>query len=207
MAKQFISNKDESVRIFKNNLFDKCSRYHFLVPVFVFVPVITFFLYLSVSTFSLSFIRILVLFAIGVFTWSLSEYFLHRFIFHYQPKTDFGKRMHFLIHGVHHDYPSDSKRLIMPPPISVPLAILFYFIFYFTLGKVDTCPFFAGFITGYLIYDEMHYALHHFNFKSKFWLSIKNHHMIHHFKDSQNGFGVSSTFWDHVFRTLFKKEQ
>ena len=92
MAKQFISNKDESVRIFKNDLFDKFSRYHFLVPVFVFTPVITVFLYLSIATFSIPALRILILFAIGVFTWSLSEYFLHRFIFHYQPKTDFGDR-------------------------------------------------------------------------------------------------------------------
>jgi sterol desaturase/sphingolipid hydroxylase (fatty acid hydroxylase superfamily) len=108
------------------------------------------------------------------------------------------------MHGVHHDYPSDSKRLVFVPSLSIPLALVFYGLFYFLIGSHYVYPFFAGFLFGYLVYDETHYALHHFNFKSKFWLNLKHHHMIHHYKDSENGFGVSSKIWDYVFGTTFK---
>jgi 4-hydroxysphinganine ceramide fatty acyl 2-hydroxylase len=73
------------------------------------------------------------------------------------------------------------------------------------LGDADVMPFFAGFLSGYLFYDMTHYAIHHYNFKSKFWLEIKQHHMLHHFQDMDRGYGVSSKFWDHVFRTTFRK--
>ena len=206
MEKQYISNKDETVRMFDNEILNVLSKVHFLVPVILFLPVVIYFIYRAIAIYSMSFISILGFVIGGILTWSLAEYLLHRFIFHYQPTTKIGKRIHFIVHGVHHDYPSDSKRLVMVPSMSIPLAAAFYFLFYFLMGGANTAPFFAGFIIGYLIYDETHYALHHFNFKSKFWLNIKHHHMIHHYKDSQNGFGVSSKIWDYVFGTKFDKK-
>jgi sterol desaturase/sphingolipid hydroxylase (fatty acid hydroxylase superfamily) len=137
--------------------------------------------------------------------WTVTEYLLHRYIFHFHAKSKFGKKIHFIFHGVHHDYPSDSKRLVMPPSVSIPLAVVFYFIFLFIFGQALMLPFFAGFILGYLVYDITHYAIHHFNMHSKFWLAIKNHHMLHHFQDENKGYGVSSPFWDLIFKTNFKK--
>jgi sterol desaturase/sphingolipid hydroxylase (fatty acid hydroxylase superfamily) len=67
-------------------------------------------------------------------------------------------------------------------------------------------PFFGGFLIGYLFYDMTHYAIHHFNLHNKFLLKIKNHHIRHHFKDEDRGYGVSSPFWDVVFRTRFEEE-
>jgi sterol desaturase/sphingolipid hydroxylase (fatty acid hydroxylase superfamily) len=124
-------------------------------------------------------------------------------------KGELGARIHFIFHGVHHDYPSDSRRLVMPPSVSIPLATLFYFLFRFLIGDISVHPFFAGFLTGYLFYDITHYAVHHFNMHSKFWLAIKNHHIKHHFQDPDKGYGVSSPIWDYVFRTnyLNKEEQ
>ncbi len=117
-----------------------------------------------------------------------------------------------MFHGVHHDYPRDSYRLVMVPVVSVPLAIVFYFAFQFLLGRLFgnenlVAPFFIGFVIGYLMYDMTHYALHHANFKSKFWMELKQHHMIHHYQDPHNGFGVSTKFWDLVYRTTFKRKQ
>jgi sterol desaturase/sphingolipid hydroxylase (fatty acid hydroxylase superfamily) len=207
MAKNFVSNKDETVRMFKSDFFEAFSKVHFTVPLYIYVPVIAFFLYRSIGEFHLSFIDIVVYILFGAFIWTITEYTLHRFIFHFPAKSEFGKKIHFIFHGVHHDYPSDSKRLVMPPSVSIPLAVLFYFLFNAILGEVLVAPFFVGFIIGYLVYDLTHYAIHHYNMHNKFWLAIKNHHMKHHFQDSEKGFGVSSPLWDKVIGTDFPKKE
>jgi sterol desaturase/sphingolipid hydroxylase (fatty acid hydroxylase superfamily) len=66
--------------------------------------------------------------------------------------------------------------------------------------------FFPGFITGYLIYDMMHYAMHHYNFKSSLMKKVKQHHMLHHYDDDTKGFGVSTAIWDVIFRSGFPKK-
>jgi 4-hydroxysphinganine ceramide fatty acyl 2-hydroxylase len=206
MPKNYVSNKDETVRMFESDFMEVFSRVHYTVPLFIYIPVILVMLYLSVAVYPISFLNIVVL-IIGVLAaWTLAEYLLHRFVFHFKAKSEFGKKIHFIFHGVHHDYPSDSKRLVMPPSVSIPLAIIFYFIFRLIFGPVLMFPFFAGFIAGYLFYDISHYAIHHFNMHSKFWLAIKNHHMLHHYQDEYKGYGVSSPFWDYIFRTNFLKK-
>ena len=203
MSKNFISNKDETVRMFDNNFLEAMSKVHFTIPLFVFIPVIIAFLYRGIFLFNISFMKFLSLIILGIMVWSLAEYLLHRFVFHYMPDSKFGQRIHFIFHGVHHDYPSDSRRLVMPPSVSLPLAILFYFIFYAILGHIYVAPFMAGFLAGYLTYDMTHYAIHHFNMHNKFWLAIKNHHMKHHYQDPAKGFGVSSPVWDKIIGTDF----
>ena len=203
MSKNFVSNKDETVRMFKSDFFEAFSRVHFTVPLYIFLPIILYFLYRSIWLFELNFLSIISLIIIGLFVWTLAEYTLHRFIFHFQPKSQFGKRLHFIFHGVHHDYPSDTKRLVMPPSVSLPLAALFYFLFKVILGVSFVAPFFVGFLIGYLFYDISHYAIHHFNMHSKLWLAIKNHHMKHHYQDPAKGFGVSTPLWDIIIGTNF----
>jgi len=205
MAKNFVSNKDETVRMFDNDFLEAFSRVHYTVPIIIYLPVIVFLFYLSIAVYDVAVLTILGLFISGILFWSLTEYLLHRFVFHFPAKTEFGKKIHFIFHGVHHDYPSDSKRLVMPPSVSIPLAVVFYFVFLFIFGQDLMLPFFAGFILGYLFYDITHYAIHHFNMHSKFWLAIKNHHMLHHFQDEYKGYGVSTPFWDVIFRTNFNK--
>ncbi len=209
MAKKFVSNKDETVRMFKSDFMESLSRVHPSVPLIIFVPVILYMLYLSVFDFKIGVLSIIGLVVFGLFIWTITEYLLHRFVFHWELKSELGARIHFIFHGVHHDYPSDSRRLVMPPSVSIPLATLFYFLFSFLLGNIFVLPFFAGFLTGYLFYDITHYAVHHFNMHSKFWLAIKNHHIKHHYQDPDKGYGVSSPIWDYIFRTHYisKEEQ
>jgi len=209
MAKKFVSNKDETVRMFKSDFMESLSRVHPSVPLIIFVPVILYMLYLSVFDFKIGVLSIVGLVVFGLFIWSITEYLLHRFVFHWELKSELGARIHFIFHGVHHDYPSDSRRLVMPPSVSIPLATLFYFLFSFLIGNIFVLPFFAGFLTGYLFYDITHYAVHHFNMHSKFWLAIKNHHIKHHYQDPDKGYGVSSPIWDYIFRTHYisKEEQ
>lgn len=209
MAKNFVSNKDETVRMFENDFLEALSKVHFTVPLYIYLPVIGYFLYRSIFDFGISFRNIISLVFVGIFVWTFTEYTLHRFIFHFPAKTKFGKKIHFIFHGVHHDYPSDSKRLVMPPSVSIPLAVLFYYLFYLLFGNVLVAPFFVGFIAGYLFYDMTHYAVHHFNIHNKFWLALKKHHIRHHYENPALGFGVSSPLWDEIIGTNFppKKEE
>ena len=205
MAKNFVSNKDETVRMFKSDFLEVFSKVHFSVPLYIYLPVISYFLYKSIMVFNIPGLNIFYLVLLGIIVWSFTEYSLHRFVFHHQPKSPFGAKMHFIFHGVHHDYPSDSKRLVMPPSVSIPLAALFYFLFESILTRVMVAPFFVGFLTGYLFYDMTHYAVHHFNLHNRFWLAIKKHHMKHHYQDATKGFGVSSPVWDKIIGTDFPK--
>ena len=168
MTKLYVSNKDETVRMFENDFLEALSKVHWTVPIWVFLPIISYFFYRGVFIFELPISTVALYFVIGIFVWTFTEYALHRFIFNFQPKSKFGKRMHFIFHGVHHDYPKDSKRLVMPPSVSIPLASLFFLLFHSLIGGVLVNPFFVGFLTGYLFYDITHYAVHHFNMKNKY---------------------------------------
>jgi sterol desaturase/sphingolipid hydroxylase (fatty acid hydroxylase superfamily) len=203
MQQSFVSNSKESVRMFKSGFIESLSKVHYSVPLFVFVPVVLFCIYeavwiqeIATGAFALSFLG-------GLFFWTLTEYVLHRFVFHFVPKSSWGLRLHFIFHGVHHDYPNDSMRLVLPPSVSVPLATMFFFIFKYALPPIYLYSSFSAFIIGYLFYDLSHYALHHANFKSGLWKKMKLHHMTHHYNDPTKGFGVSSALWDKVFQSDF----
>lgn len=195
------STSEESTRMFKNDFLESLSKVHWSVPLIVFVPVILFFSWQSLVGFQLTPLTFFACFVGGLATWTLTEYVLHRFIFHWVPESEWGKRIHFIFHGVHHDYPNDAFRLVMPPSVSIPLALLFYGFFFLVLPSAYVPAFFPGFIVGYLFYDLTHYAIHHGNFKSGFWKKMKQHHMTHHYVDASRGYGVSSTLWDKIFRS------
>lgn len=202
---EIISTKDESIQLFNSKLFDKLSRVQWYVPLIFFLPIIIYFVYSSIVNYNISIVSTFLYFIGGLAVWTVVEYIFHRFIFHYVPKSTRGKKLHFMLHGVHHAYPNDSLRLVMPPAMSIPLATGFYFIFKWFFA-FTYAPIFSGFIFGYLAYDMFHYATHHAKFiKARWFESMKNHHMRHHYHDPDNGFGVSSQIWDKVFRTEFKK--
>lgn len=143
----------------------------------------------------------------GLFLWTFAEYMLHRFIFHFHPRSDRMKRLVFLFHGIHHAQPQCKTRLVMPLSVSIPMAFVFYGLFNGIVGGllkgpawVD--PLFAGFMSGYLIYDLIHYATHHFPMRQSGLKFLKRHHMQHHYKSPGQRFGVSSPLWDVVFGTL-----
>ncbi|KEQ29645.1 sterol desaturase family protein [Pedobacter antarcticus] len=206
MKKNFISNSSESIRMFKSSFLESLSKVHYYVPLIVYIPVISYLIYLSFIDAKMDFLSFGLWLLIGLFVWTISEYILHRFVFHFYPKSGIGKRIHFIFHGVHHDYPNDSKRLVMPPSASIPMALGLYFLFLYLLPAGTIYAFFTGFLIGYLIYDMVHYALHHANFKSSFWKKLKQHHMLHHYSDSTKGYGVSSAIWDKVLGSDFEKK-
>jgi sterol desaturase/sphingolipid hydroxylase (fatty acid hydroxylase superfamily) len=187
--------------MFENEILERFSRIHPATPFVAWVPVILFFLGRSLLRHELPVLSVVALVLGGMLAWTLAEYVLHRYVFHWTNETAWGRRIHFLLHGVHHDYPSDIDRLVMPLLTSVPLAVIFYSLFACTLGRAAD-PFFAGFTIGYLFYDGTHFYVHHFIPKGRWGKLLRRHHMTHHHADHDGGFGVSTPLWDLVFRTM-----
>jgi dihydroceramide fatty acyl 2-hydroxylase len=181
------------------------SRVHPAVPVVIYVPAIALLVGFALVTGGVSLLGGLGLFAGGYAFWTLCEYWIHRIIFHFEPEEGFGARLHWIIHGVHHDHPNDPLRLVMPPSVSVPLSSLFLVGFWALLGTPLWYSFGAGFLAGYLIYDMTHYHLHHHRSNTRFGKFLREQHMRHHFQDHDTGYGVSIPIWDHVFRTVPKR--
>jgi 4-hydroxysphinganine ceramide fatty acyl 2-hydroxylase len=200
---RYVSKKNETVRMFKSDFMEFFSHVHPATPLLLYTPVIACMLYLAFEQSRLSILTVAGLFLIGALIWTLLEYIIHRYAFHYEPRTRFGKQLHFIVHGVHHDYPNDAKRLVMPPAVSIPLAVAFYVLFFGTLGRFAPAVS-AGFGFGYVCYDTIHYAIHHFPMKRGIWRWLKQYHLRHHYNDDEAGFGVSSPLWDYVFKTTRK---
>ena len=189
------------IRLFKNPLLERLSKISPVTVLFVYLPLITlgiwrsFFIGIPAGTFA-------ILFVSGIAFWTLFEYIFHRYVFHFTPRGEFQERVSFLFHGVHHQYPNDKKRLVMPITLSLLIAVLLFALFSVLFGSW-TWAFSSGFTLGYLAYDMTHYSIHHFKRPQIKWLkNLWKSHIDHHYRDSTKGYGVSSSFWDGVFGTL-----
>ncbi len=185
--------------MFESDLLDRLSRVHPLVPPAIFVPAICVLFVLGAR--GLTTAGTIGLLLAGWLFWTLTEYWLHRIVFHFEPEEGPGARLHWIIHGVHHDHPNDPLRLVMPPTASVPLALGFCLVFWLVLGADHAPAFSAGFLAGYLVYDLLHYHVHHHRPRTRLGRRLRELHMRHHFQDDERGFGVSAPYWDRVFGT------
>ncbi|HEX7024587.1 MAG TPA: sterol desaturase family protein [Gemmatimonadales bacterium] len=195
-----------SPELFESDFLNFFSRVHPSVPALIFVPVIVAMEWLGAGR-GLAAWELALLTLGGVGIWTLTEYWLHRLVFHWEPDHRLGSRLHFIIHGIHHDHPNDKLRLVMPPAVSIPLAALFLGGFVLLFGVPAAYPLFAGLIVGYLFYDYTHYYVHHFVPRSSLGKRLREQHMRHHFQDHRYGFGVSSPLWDVVFGTLPRRRR
>ena len=204
-----VDHSDQPIRLFKSDLLEFFTHITPQAIVIIWLPVILWFLARSIREFSNqpSFLSLPLAILIGLLLWTLTEYILHRFVFHYHPTHPSLKRLVFLFHGIHHAQPQSKTRLVMPPIVSIPMAFIFYTLFAWVFGTIIgwphwVDPLFVGFGIGYLLYDLIHYATHHYPIRSGFLKTIKRHHMQHHYKSPDKRFGVSSPFWDVIFATL-----
>ncbi len=185
--------------IFPSPALDRLTRAHPATPALVYLPAVVLLAYLGVR--GLGVWQALAGAAAGYVFWTLCEYWAHRTVFHFEPEQGVGARLHWMIHGVHHDHPNDPRRLVLPPALSIPLALLFFGLFLIALGTPLAWAVGAGFYLGYVIYDSVHFALHHTHPKGRVGRRLRELHMRHHFEDDETGFGVSAPWWDIVFNT------
>ena len=203
-----VNHSDVPIRLFKSDFLEFFTHIHPAVVVMIWLPVSAFFMWRAITSVpaGASWAYIPIGFVLGVFLWTLAEYVGHRFLFHYDPKGERMQAIFFTFHGVHHAQPQLKTRLVMPPVVSIPAAIVFYLLFSLVFGVLLgmpqwVAPIYSGFILGYLCYDMIHYATHHFPMRSRAMKYLKRYHMMHHFKTPSARFGVSSPVWDVVFRT------
>jgi sterol desaturase/sphingolipid hydroxylase (fatty acid hydroxylase superfamily) len=176
------------------------TRVHPLVPLVLFAPVVVALLWRQTAQ-GQPYGLLTALVTAGLLLWTVTEYGIHRFLFHLRPRRRAGIVLAYLVHGVHHAYPGDRGRLVMPPIVTVPLAGLFYLLFTGAAGVSIGEGLFAGFVAGYVGYDTAHYAIHARGGRTPWLAALRRNHMMHHFQYPDRRFGVSSTFWDHIFRT------
>jgi dihydroceramide fatty acyl 2-hydroxylase len=188
--------------MFENRVLDRFTRVHPAVPVVIFGPVIAVLTIEGARREGIG--SALALVVAGYVFWTLFEYWLHRVVFHFEPEGGIGARLHWMIHGVHHDHPNDPMRLVMPPSVSVPLGALVLAVFWLVLGWDASLAFGGGFLAGYLAYDMLHYHVHHHLPRTAVGHRLRELHMRHHFQDHERGFGISAPYWDWVFGTALQ---
>ena len=118
--------------MFESDLLDRLSRVHPVVPLLIFIPAIAVLFALGQE--GTPPLPVIAWLLGGYVFWTLTEYWMHRVVFHFEPEDGIGARLHWIIHGVHHDHPNDPMRLVMPPSVSVPLALALLALFVAVLG-------------------------------------------------------------------------
>ncbi len=206
MGHRNASHGQEPIRLFRSDVLEFFTHIHPAIVAAIYGPAVLYLAYRAIVGRQGALWHLPVAFVLGLGLWTLAEYLLHRFLFHFRPRSPRQERLAFLFHGVHHAQPRSKTRLVMPPAVSIPLAALFYGLFWAATTLLGAggwlAPLFGGFLAGYLAYDMTHYSLHHAAIRSGYLARIRGHHMRHHGQTPNQRFGVTSDVWDRVFGTL-----
>ena len=185
-------------QIFRNPFLEALTR---TTPLITFVTsgsVVLLFMFLSYREGVLGVATTIGLFLSGLVFWTFFEYLMHRFLFHWE--SDAAKPLTYALHGVHHEEPRDHDRLFMPPVPGLIIIGVVSLIVKLVLGSF-AFAFLGGWLTGYLMYAFVHYKVHGQQ-PPKMFRKLWVHHNLHHYRYHEKAFGVSTTFWDRVFRTM-----
>jgi sterol desaturase/sphingolipid hydroxylase (fatty acid hydroxylase superfamily) len=189
--------------LFRNPLLERLTHTHIAVPLTLFSSYAVALLCWSILSTSLSAVATVGIFVTGVVVFTWVEYMVHRHVFHWVAKTERQAKVKYTIHGVHHKFPKDKDRLAMPPLLSLTLATLLSFLFRLILDDLSF-SFSAGFLAGYAAYLSVHYMVHRFQPPRNFLKTLWINHSIHHYKNEEKDFGVSSPLWDYICGTRTK---
>jgi sterol desaturase/sphingolipid hydroxylase (fatty acid hydroxylase superfamily) len=191
-------------QLFRNPVLEKLSRTHISVPLIIFFSYSAALLYWSITHTSLSIGTTVVMFFVGMLAFTWVEYNVHRYLFHMGANSEQRAKVQYTLHGVHHEFPKDKERLAMPPIVSITISTLLLFLFRLVLGDL-VFSFLPGFLVGYAGYLSIHYMVHSFQPPKNFLKILWINHGIHHYKNGEEVFGVSSPLWDYIYGTMVKK--
>jgi dihydroceramide fatty acyl 2-hydroxylase len=193
-----VYQRHTSARMFESPFFEFFSKVHPAVPFVFYIPIVVglmaYGLIDHVTTVGLAAIS----FAAGWVIWQIMEYAIHRAFFHWEGQSPVGRKIHDIVHGYHHKYPDDSRRLVMPLGASIPLALLVAGLLWLAHWPAAALPTFCGVVAGYLFYDFTHWSTHYRNPRTAWGRAIRSHHMAHHFADPAHNFGISHRWIDVV---------
>ncbi|MEO6031779.1 MAG: sterol desaturase family protein [Burkholderiaceae bacterium] len=130
---------------------------------------------------------------LGLASWTVIEYALHRFILHgLQPFQRW--------HVEHHRRPT----ALIGAPTILSATLIGALVFAPALllgGPWRAGALTLGVLTGYLAYGITHHATHHWRADNAWLKQRKRWHARHHHSLQPGCYGVTTTLWDHVFRT------
>ncbi len=129
----------------------------------------------------------------GLAVWTLVEYGLHRFVLH--RLAPFAA-----MHEMHHRNP----RALIGTPTVVTAALFAVLVFLPALWAADVwvaCALTLGVLLGYMAYSVLHHAAHHWRSSGAWLKHRKQVHGLHHQFGPPGFYGVTTSLWDHVFRT------
>lgn len=198
--KTFIRN--QRGRMFDSELFEFFSKVHPAVPFILWIPVVGLVAFYGLSSGVTQPQRFVLWFPVGLVSWQLMEYVVHKKLFHWQGIGPISRRFHDIVHGFHHRYPDDPDRLVMPVAVSIGLGGLIGALAYLVHRPELTLPWWCGLVSGYLFYDFMHWSTHHRRPLTRWGKKMRVHHMAHHFADIDSNLGISHRWVDRVMGTL-----
>lgn len=198
-----IKNRGQG-RLFQNSFLESLSKASPLISYSVYIAVTLLLLSTGIRQDVVANIgNGVLIFVLAFMSWTLFEYAFHRFVNHldyFIPGNPAIEKFDYIIHGIHHEYPRDTKRLIMPPVPGLLIIAFLFSIFWLLMGKF-TYIFMPGFMVGYLLYTVIHIATHKWR-PPKLLKPLWRHHALHHYKYPDKAFGVTTTLWDYIFGTM-----
>lgn len=194
---------DRGIPLFENRWLDWGSRIHPSVPLLFWGPISLG--AIVVATFGdLSWFGVLSWSAAGYLTWILAEYSVHRWFFHFRPRSLILRRLFYLVHEHHHRY-LERDRLLAPPLMSLSIGAVFIGLFFVILGPLvgldAVWAFGGGFGAAYLAYDYTHYFIHFSRPRTRWGRFLRRCHLEHHFRTPDRWYCISWPWFDYLFRT------
>ncbi|MGB3801646.1 MAG: sterol desaturase family protein [Lewinella sp.] len=206
-TQKFKSNAEASPPMFENKILNRLSQTHIATPIAIFlVYAIGLLWYTEINT-EIPPVQVVGLFFTGILGFTFTEYAVHRWVYHPpHGASEAYREATYKMHGMHHDYPKDKRRLAMPPIVAIALATTLLYLFEFVLGAYSF-SYLAGFVVGYALYLMVHYTVHMYAPPRNFLRALWVNHSIHHYSEDEVLFGVSQPLWDYVFGTIPRTEK
>jgi dihydroceramide fatty acyl 2-hydroxylase len=190
--------RQASTRMFDSDFFEFFSKVHPSVPFIFYIPIISGAMIWALATGVTTWAWAVPFVALGWVAWDVLEYIIHRKFFHWEGTGPFTRKLHDIVHGYHHKFPDDDKRLVMPLGASIPLASLIAVLLWLVQVPAATVPTFCGIVAAYLFYDFTHWSTHYRQPRTAWGRAIRSHHMAHHFADPAHNFGISHRWLDRL---------
>ena len=143
------------------------------------------------------------LLAIGLLSWSLFEYIMHRFIFHYEARSRLGRKFLYHAHISHHEDPLRGGGFSASLILGVPIGVAYWLLAWLASGSwVVSSWCFIGLASGFFGYKWVHFQCHHRRSRWRILKFLRHYHLLHHYKTPGLRFGVTSPLFDFVFGTF-----
>lgn len=147
--------------------------------------------------------QLVILISLGILSWTLIEYALHRFIFHYTARSALGRRLVYAAHLSHHENPLATNRLFSGLLISLPIATAYLLLTWSSTGSFHAAAYlFTGLVAGYSCYEWLHFQAHHRRPRLRLFRYLRRYHLLHHYQTPDHRFGVTSPLFDVLLGTF-----